>query len=117
MLNVEGEFSTTNQFHTYSSRIDLSTYLRTIPLLNEDSYAKTLIRFIEVLLLVQSSVYRGPEIATASMNGLITRVVGSRNRESYSDDITALYATAVLGVIWAIQFAQKGTSGIDTEFQ
>lgn len=30
---------------------------------------------------------------------------------------TALYATVVLGVIWAIQFARKGTSGIDTEFQ
>jgi hypothetical protein len=51
------------------------------------------------------------------MNGLITPVLGSRSRESYSDDITALYATAVLGVIWAIQFARKRTSGIDTEFQ
>ena len=34
-------------------------FLRTVPLLSEDSYAKTLIRSIEILLLVQSSVYRG----------------------------------------------------------
>jgi len=72
---------------------------------------------IEVLLLVRVQYTEVPEIAAASMNGLITRVVGSRNRETYSDDITALYATAVFGVIWAIQFAQKGTSGIDIKFQ
>jgi hypothetical protein len=31
--------------------------------------------------------------------------------------VAALYATMVFGVTWAIQFARKGTSGIDTDFQ
>ncbi|MFC7044311.1 hypothetical protein ACFQH6_20660 [Halobacteriaceae archaeon GCM10025711] len=30
---------------------------------------------------------------------------------------TALYASAVLGVAWIIQYTRKGTSGVDYEFQ